>query len=414
MSIEFSVTAAEQFKKRAEEAVAQGNSAQATKWYNLAAKNYRKAAMEAGPRGDQYNALAEVCEAQAQSPTSAKPQNSSSGIRGNQPFQGRPSNSPIGGSSVGGSPIGKSPIGGVSRDNAEKDDKKDKKQGFADASEINYEGYDLEITPPVNSISFDDLVGLEDAKRAIKTMLINPIAHREEYEKYGLEVGGMILMYGEPGTGKTTFAKAVASQLGFPFIAKDCVSLVDKFIGETGKKITSFLKEVRRFIKEQNTPVILYLDEMDQIAKVSDGSDKTAQEAVPALKTELDGFSSNNKNLIIIASTNYVKQIDPAILDRFNRRIYIPLPDATAREQLFKMKLGKTGISQADLKALDFTELAAVTEGFSGRDINAVVKEFLCILADRDSGELAVNEPLQAQMLRFIEVRKSLNASGGI
>lgn len=362
MNFDFLVAAGQALQQRAENAEKSGNAPLAAQNYKLAADNYRQAAACGGDNAAIWLQAAKDCESKAMANKDKTAQK----------------------------------VAAQSKEEPVKEKKTDSEKAKM------FEGYDLEVVMPKNKVSFDDIIGLDDAKRAIKSMLINPLAHPEEYKKYGLEAGGFILLYGPAGTGKTTFAKAAASQLDFPFISKNCNTFINKYIGETGKNISNFFSEVRRFVKEQNTPVILYLDEIDEIAKASGEADKVADEAVPALKTQLDGFDTDNENIFMIAATNLVERLDSAIKDRFSKRIYIPLPDEASRGKIFRVKLQNTGISQIDLHSIDFDRLAKQSQGMSGRQIDHIAKEFLRLLADRDAGELKLDKPLTEVLLDLI------------
>lgn len=263
--------------------------------------------------------------------------------------------------------------------------------------------FKLNASAPNEQITFDDIVGLQDAKKAIYRMLINPLKNPEVYKKYKLKPGGYILLEGPPGTGKTTFAKAAACELKVPFIVVDTNSLVDSYIGKTGKNIDKMFADARSLIKKNNLPAVLFLDEFDAIAKKRGGENKTADEAVPTLIRQMDGFDTDNENLVILASTNMKENIDSAVLSRFRNKIYIPLPNESDREKLLLLKL-KGKIPPADLSALDLREAARISVGFSGRDLNWVCEEIKNALAERDAG-LGVVEDINAEMLRQIEVK---------
>ncbi len=247
-----------------------------------------------------------------------------------------------------------------------------------------YSQYTLNIVKPNNSMMLNDIAGLEEAKKAVDRMIISPIKNADVYEEYGLQAGGLILLYGPPGTGKTTFAKAVANELGYPMALGTGSTLVDSYIGATAKNIKQFFAEARRFAKEQDTPLLIFIDEFECIAKSRASDDKTAQEAVPELLQQLDGFDSDNKNILIIAATNYYNLLDSAIRSRYNKKIEVPLPDKQAREFLFKNQLKGRKLKDADSAALDFSDLAEVSEGLSGRDIKNIMEEFFYMLAKRD------------------------------
>ena len=263
--------------------------------------------------------------------------------------------------------------------------------------------YDLEIAKPNEKVSFDDIIGLESAKIAIHRMLINPLSNPGAYKKYGLKPGGNILLEGPPGTGKTTFAKAAACEINLPFVIANCSALVDCLIGNTAKNIDKLFTEVRRLVRNRKTSVILFCDEFDEIAKERGGDSKTADEAVPALIRQLDGFDTDNANVVVIAATNRKDTLDKAVLSRFGKSIFIPLPTRDNRRDIFKSKL--KNLDGTDLNTIDFEKLADGSDGMSGRDINHVCEEFRNILAERDAGITKVNCGLTEVLLGIIGER---------
>ena len=279
--------------------------------------------------------------------------------------------------------------------------------GFTDKSPNSGE-YELEFSKPNEKVTFDDIIGLENAKKEIRRKLINPLAHPKEYARYRLNPGGNILLEGPPGNGKTSFAKATACEVNLPFIAVKCESLVDSHIGATGKRINKMFSEVRRFVAEKKTAAILFLDEFDAIAKSRTGDNKTAEEAVPTLISELDGFDTNNNNIIILAATNLKSMLDSAVLSRFSS-VYIPQPDQEARRLIFETSLKQCNVSDEDLERLDLITAAAACDGMSGRDIKTIVTNLVRELAERDSGK-SLNDTIQNLLMKLIEeMRESCN-----
>ncbi|MCI8613294.1 MAG: ATP-binding protein [Clostridia bacterium] len=254
---------------------------------------------------------------------------------------------------------------------------------------------------PNEKITFDDIIGLESAKQSLKRILINPLKNPEVYKKYKLRPGGNILLEGPPGTGKTTFAKAAANMLAVPFIPVDTNSLVDSYIGKTGKNIDKMFASARALIKKNGCPAVLFLDEFDAIAGRRGGDSKTADEAVPTLIRQMDGFDTDNSSLVILASTNLKENIDPAVLSRFRNSINVPLPSEPERQKLMELKLrGK--ISARDFAALDLERAAENSRGFSGRDLNWIAEEIKNLLAERDAGLLTEPLDINAELQRLV------------
>lgn len=256
---------------------------------------------------------------------------------------------------------------------------------------------------PVNAVTFDDIIGLEQAKAAIHRVLIDPLKNPAAFKKYGIKAGGFILLEGPPGTGKTTFAKAAAHELGVPFAEVNANALVDSYIGKTGKNIDKLFDEARAASKKASTPVVMFLDELDFLAQKRGGENKTAAEAVPTLIKQMDGFSTDAEDLVLIAATNIKETLDPAVLSRFGNIINIPLPTEEERALMFKAKLGV--LDKADFDGIDFSAAARASHGFSGRDITKVAEELKNSLAARDAGIRALSAPISRALLDVIAKR---------
>lgn len=263
----------------------------------------------------------------------------------------------------------------------------------------------ISVSAPEQKVSFDDIIGLEDAKSAIHSLLIDPLKSPEVYKRYGIKAGGFILLEGPPGTGKTTFAKAAACEISVPFSDVNANALVNSYIGKTGKNIDKLFAEARALAKNNGTPVVLFIDEIDYLAQKRDGENKTAAEAVPTLIKQMDGFATSSDDIVLIAATNIKEALDPAILSRFRNVINIPLPTEAERKQMFEKKLDM--IEKSDFDAIDVYQAASISNGFSGRDITQVSLELKTALAARDAGIRALDLPVGDYLLGLIKKRAS-------
>lgn len=248
---------------------------------------------------------------------------------------------------------------------------------------------------------FDQVIGLEEAKEAVTEYVINPIRYPEAYS-YSFLSSKCILLEGPPGTGKTTFAKAVAKEIEQPFALVNVAAMVNCYVGETGKTIDKVFASLRKYVEENDCGITVFFDEFDEIAKSRGGDDKASQTAVPALLRNLDGVKEN-KNFLILANTNCKESLDSGILSRFRRKIYIPLPDKNMRVQFFKNKLNQ--LENNFFEQLDLEQLSEVSDGLSGRAIAQVCDDFLHFVGGVKAG-LRTCDDFNAALIDIIEKQK--------
>ncbi|MCI6358101.1 MAG: AAA family ATPase [Erysipelotrichaceae bacterium] len=219
-------------------------------------------------------------------------------------------------------------------------------------------------------ITFDDIAGLEEAKKAFKEKIILPFEHPEIYQKYGKKAGGGILLYGLPGTGKTMFAEAASNMLNATFIPVKCSDIKSKWYGESEQKVKQIFARAKRSKK-----AIIFFDEFEAIGAKRTDSDNGNNDLVPEILAEMQGIDSNKSDstIMVIAATNKPWAIDSAFMrpGRFDEKIYIPLPDFLARKRLFELQLSKLPVDEN----LDYDYLAKITEGFNGADIKEVCEK---------------------------------------
>jgi len=183
-----------------------------------------------------------------------------------------------------------------------------------------------------SKIRFSDIAGLEEAKEAFREKVILPFEHRELFEKYGKKIGGGILLYGLPGTGKTMFAEACSNELNALFIPVKCSDIKSKWYGESEDNVKKIFAKARKAER-----AIIFFDEFEAIgAKRTDNADNGNNDLVPQILAEMQGVGNSNSKAVImvIAATNKPWAIDSAFLrpGRFDEKIYIPLPDFEARK----------------------------------------------------------------------------------
>eukprot|EP00887_Chlorella_sp_A99_P006851 scaffold2.g6851.t1 len=212
------------------------------------------------------------------------------------------------------------------------------------------------------NVKWDDVAGLEGAKEALKEAFFT--GKRKPWSG--------ILLYGPPGTGKSYLAKAVATEADSTFFSVSSSDLVSKWMGESEKLVSSLFALAR-----EKAPAIIFIDEIDALCSTRGEGES---EAARRIKTEFlvqmqgVGHSNDSRRVLMLGATNLPYALDQAVRRRFDKRIYIPLPEAPARANMFKIHLGDTPHS---LTPTEFDELGAATEGFSGSDVAVVVKDVL-------------------------------------
>ncbi len=216
-------------------------------------------------------------------------------------------------------------------------------------------------------VSWDDIVGLEEAKKSLIEAIIYSLARPDKPVR--VEPPRRFLLYGPPGTGKTMLAMAASNMLGATFFNVSVDRVLSRYVGDSPRMIAAIFRVAYR-----RAPSIIFFDEIESLVARRDTGREAATGVVQTFLTELDGFKSKKmeKPVIIIAATNKPWLLDEAILSRFDKKIYVPLPDKEARIQLFRLHLEKKGF---EVKGITYEELAELTEGYSGRDIANVCRE---------------------------------------
>ncbi|PRW44343.1 vacuolar sorting-associated 4-like [Chlorella sorokiniana] len=221
------------------------------------------------------------------------------------------------------------------------------------------------------NVKWDDVAGLEGAKDALKEAVILPVKFPQFFTGKRKPWTG-ILLYGPPGTGKSYLAKAVATEADSTFFSVSSSDLVSKWLGESEKLVSSLFALAR-----EKAPSIVFIDEIDALCSArGDGESEAARRIKTEFLVQMDGVGhgSDEKRVLMLGATNLPYALDPAMRRRFNKRIYIPLPEAPARGSMFKIHLGDTPHT---LTQAEFDELGQRSDGFSGSDIAVVVKDVL-------------------------------------
>ncbi|WP_297505230.1 CDC48 family AAA ATPase [Thermococcus sp.] len=250
-----------------------------------------------------------------------------------------------------------------------------------------------EVLLEVPNVRWDDIGGLEDVKEELREAVEWPLKYPEAFMGLGITPPKGILLYGPPGTGKTLLAKAVANESEANFIAIKGPEVLSKWVGESEKNIREIFRKAR-----QAAPTVIFIDEIDAIAPRR-GTDvnRVTDRLINQLLTEMDGIQENS-GVVVIGATNRPDIIDPALLrpGRFDRLILVPAPDEKARLEILKVHTRNVPLAE-DVK---LEELAKRTEGYTGADIEAVVREAAMLAMRRALQEGVIRPGMKADEIR--------------
>jgi len=221
-----------------------------------------------------------------------------------------------------------------------------------------------------NKVTFDDVAGVEEAKEEVGE-LVEFLQDPAKFQKLGGRIPRGVLMTGAPGTGKTLLAKAIAGEAKVPFFTISGSDFVEMFVGVGASRVRDMFEQAKK-----HAPCIIFIDEIDAVGRqrgagLGGGHDEREQ-TLNQLLVEMDGFEGN-EGVIVIAATNRPDVLDPALLrpGRFDRQVYVPLPDIRGRELILKVHMRKVPVAED----VDPNILARGTPGFSGADLANLVNE---------------------------------------
>lgn len=219
------------------------------------------------------------------------------------------------------------------------------------------------------NVSWDDVSGLEQAKEGLKEAVVLPIKFPQLFDEVRQPWRG-ILLYGPPGTGKSFLAKACATECEGTFFSISSSDLVSKWMGESERLIKQLFNMAR-----ERKPSIIFIDEIDSLCgQRSEGENDSARRIKTEFLVQMQGVGNSMDGVLVLGATNVPWELDQAMRRRFQKRIYISLPDATARAGIMKNKGSKTKNTVTDE---EWVELGNASEGYSGSDIAIVVNEAL-------------------------------------
>jgi SpoVK/Ycf46/Vps4 family AAA+-type ATPase len=218
-----------------------------------------------------------------------------------------------------------------------------------------------------SNVTWGDIEGLNVAIEDIRASYT--FARATPPEGVKVKVANSILLYGPPGTGKTLLASAASNELEASFFNVKVDSLLSKYFGESSQLIAELFEEARK-----RSPALVFFDEIDVLTQSRDAESNSAEKRVlTSLLVEMDGLKSKSAEgfLYIIGATNRPWDMDDAMLSRFGKPVYIPLPDEKSRELILRLNLEKNGYACE----MQYEEIAALTENYSGRDLEKLCSE---------------------------------------
>ena len=238
-----------------------------------------------------------------------------------------------------------------------------------------------------NRITFDDVAGVDEEKEELEE-IVEFLKNPKKYTDMGARIPKGVLLVGQPGTGKTLLAKAVAGEAGVPFFIISGSDFVEMFVGVGASRVRDLFEQAKK-----NSPCIIFIDEIDAVGRqrgagLGGGHDEREQ-TLNQLLVEMDGFAAN-EGVIVLAATNRPDVLDKALLraGRFDRQIVVGMPDVKAREQILEVHSRKKRLSDdVDLKVI-----AKNTSGFAGADLENVLNEAALLAARRNINEIGMKE----------------------
>lgn len=231
-------------------------------------------------------------------------------------------------------------------------------------------------------VRFSDVAGAEEEKQELQE-IVDFLKHPKKYTDIGARIPRGVLLVGPPGTGKTLFAKAVAGEANVPFFSISGSDFVEMFVGVGASRVRDLFEQAKK-----NMPCIIFIDEIDAVGRqrgagLGGGNDEREQ-TLNQLLVQMDGFEASS-SIIVMAATNRADILDPALMrpGRFDRQIYVNVPDVKGREEIFKVHSRNKPLASD----VNFKSLARLTVGFTGADIENVLNES-AIIAARDNRKL--------------------------
>lgn len=247
------------------------------------------------------------------------------------------------------------------------------------------------------SVTYDDIGGLDEELQRVREMIELPLKHPELFDRLGIDPPKGVLLYGAPGTGKTLIARAVANEAGANFFSIQGPEIMSKFYGQSEERLREIFAEA-----EKNAPSVIFIDEIDSIApKRDEVQGEVERRVVAQLLTLMDGMNTRG-NVIVIAATNRIEAIDPALRrpGRFDREIDIGVPNKKGREEIIQIHTRGMPMEED----VQIEQLARITHGFAGADLAALAREAAMKALRRYLPDIDLDQAIPTEILEKMRV----------
>ncbi len=257
----------------------------------------------------------------------------------------------------------------------------------------------------VPEVTYEDIGGLEEEIQQVREMIELPLKHPEVFQQLGIDAPSGVLLHGPPGTGKTLLAKAVANEADATFFSINGPEIMSKYYGESEKQLREKFEEA-----QENAPAIIFIDEIDAIAaKRSEVGGEVERRVVAQLLSLMDGLEER-ENVIVIAATNRVDAVDQALRrgGRFDREIEIGVPNINGRKEILQIHTRNMPLTDE----VELGEIAEMTHGYVGADLEAVCKESAMSILRRVLPEIDLDEEIPSDVMEKLVVDREAMIEG--
>lgn len=271
------------------------------------------------------------------------------------------------------------------------DDADDDNADDEDEEDDDEDDYAKEIKK--SNVKFSDVAGIDEEKEQLEE-IVNFLKYPQRYTANGAKIPKGILLDGEPGTGKTLLAKAIAGEAGVPFFQTTGSSFEEELVGVGASRVRKLFRKAKK-----ESLCIIFIDEIDFLARSRYKGKSDSEQTLNQLLAEMDGFDSDD-NVIVIAATNHIEILDPALIrsGRFDRHISVPMPDILAREKILQVH-AKNKKFEEDIS---LKEIAKKTVGFSGADLKNLLNEAVIYSVNHGSNGIITKEAIDESIARIL------------